>query len=160
MSIEAPYSKFNINGFKLYILVSLIAAGWLTYDGYFSKYEWSPNHKFYKEHVIDNEGVADSTMQFNKYGPFFLIVLAGYFGFRWNSVKDIKIVGDDNGLDTGKEVIAYDNIEKIDKTYFKEKGYFVITHKNKDGNEKDVRLSHKTYDNLEALLELIVSKIT
>lgn len=160
MSIEAPYSKFNINGFKLYIGACLIIGAVLAYDGYLSKYEWSGRYKFYKEHVVDNEGVADSTMQFNKYGPFGLIVLSVYFGFRWNSVKDIKIVCDDNGLDTGKEVIAYDNIEKIDKTHFKEKGYFIITHKNKDGNEKNVKLSHKTYDNLEVLLELIVSKIT
>lgn len=160
MAVEAPYSKFSIKGFKLYILVCLIAAGWFAYDGYFSEYEGSPNHKFYKEHVIENEGVPDSTMVFNRKAPPVLLLIAIIFSVRWYLVKNVKLVADDNGINTGKEVITYDSIEKIDKTHFDAKSYFIVTYKNKDGKEKDITFSHKTYDNLAEMLELLVAKIS
>ena len=57
-----------------------------------------------------------------------------------------------------KEKIAYDSIEKIDKTNFKSKGYFVITYKDQSGREVNRKLSDRTYDNLEAVLNEVVVK--
>ncbi len=59
-----------------------------------------------------------------------------------------------------KKKISYDSIQKIDKTKFKSKGYFVVTYKNDDGGEVAQKISDKTYDNLEPILELLVAKIT
>ena len=72
-----------------------------------------------------------------------------------------QVVADENELIiNGKEKIYYDSIQKIDKTHFKSKGFFVITYKSKDGGEVNRKLSYKTYDNLQAILDELVAKIT
>jgi len=59
-----------------------------------------------------------------------------------------------------KERIACDSIEKIDKTYFESKGYFVITYKDSQGGEVVRKLSNRTYDNMDAVLNELVMKIS
>ena len=72
-----------------------------------------------------------------------------------------KLVADENELViSAKEKIAYDSIEKIDKTHFEAKGVFVITYKNKTGNEVNRKLSRRRYDNLAAILDHLVAKIS
>ncbi len=161
MSIVAPLSKFKKNGFKIYISVCLVVAAVLAYDGYLSKYEWSKRQKFYKEHVLENEGVPDATMVFNQYVPFGLIVAALGLAGRFFMVKDWKLVLDENELAiNGKYSIACDRIEQIDRTHFEKKGYFVMRYKNKQGSETDLKLSDRAYDNMEEVLEGLIGKIS
>jgi len=159
MGIEAPISKFRKNNLKLYTAFCLIFAIIFAYDGYLSKYQWSHRRSFYEEHV--KEGKADDTMIFNRVVPFVLVAGAVFFMIRFGTVKDKKMLAEDNYLFiSDKERIPYDSIEKIDKTHFDSKGYFIITYKDKDGNEVNRKISDKSYDNLAAILEHLVAKIS
>jgi hypothetical protein len=152
MAIEAPLSKFKKTNFKIYILICVIAAVWFGYDGYFSK-------KFREEHAPD--GVPDGTMVFNQKAPPFFIAGALLFGVYLFAVRNKKIIADENELNIAdKEKIPYGSIEKIDKTYFDTKGVFTVTYKDKDGNEANRKLSSRKYDNLTAILDHLVAKIS
>ena len=152
MAIEAPLSKFKKTNFKIYILVCIIAAVWFGYDGYFSK-------KFKEEHAPG--GIPDSIMVFNRKAPPFFIGGAVLFGAYLFAIRNKKIIADENELNIAeKEKIAYDSIQKIDKTYFDEKGFFIVTYKGKDGNEANRKLSSRKYDNLAAILDHLVAKIS
>ena len=152
MAIEAPLSKFKRTNFKIYILVCIVAAAWFGYDGYFSK-------KFREKHAPD--GIADSTMVFNQKAPFFFIGGAVLLGLYLYAIRNKKITADENELIIAdKEKIAYGSIQKIDKTYFDEKGFFIVTYKGKDGNEANRKLSGRKYDNLAAILDHLVAKIS
>jgi hypothetical protein len=159
MAIEAPYSKYSKTNFKIAIAVCIGLAIVFAYDGYLSKYEWSLRRNFYEKHVKD--GKADSDMVFNRKSPFVLVplaaVLIGWFWLR----KNQKLVADEDGLAiNANEKIAYDSIQKIDKTYFASKHYFTVTYKDKDGNEVGRKLSSRKYDNLAPILEHLVAKIS
>ena len=159
MAIEAPISKHQKKNLKLYAVFCIVFAIVFGYDGYLSKYEWSRRRSFYDENVID--GKPNETMIFNQYAPIALIIGAAWFALRHQMIKNRKLVADEEGLvfsDGAK--IAYDAIEKIDKTHFSKKGVFVITYKNSGGREIDRRISDRNYDGLEAVLELLVSKIS
>jgi len=160
MTVEAPYSNYNLKSLKLYIAAALIIGTVLAYDGYLSKYEWSKRADFYKEHVTDNGGKPDSTMMFNQYAPPVCLLIALLFTVRFNSVKGRNVIAYDNSLVVCKHKIVYDTIQQIDKTHFDGKGYFVITYKNNQGTESELKLDKRTYDNLDAILELLVSKIS
>ncbi len=160
MAIVAPMSKFSLKGLKIYMGACIIAAAVLAYDGYLSKYEWSKRHGFYKEHVIDNNGEPDGAMKFNRVMPPILFAGAVLFGIRFAMIRNRKIVVDETGVVTPKQAIGYDSIEKIDRTNFDSKGYFVITYKNNRGGESVLKLSSKTYDDLQAILNELIAKIT
>ena len=161
MAIEALISKFKKNGLKIYIAVCIAVAIIFAYDGYLSKYKWSMRYNFYKEHVVDNDGKPTSTMNFNRKSPPFFIGLAVLLGAYLFAIKNKKIIADENELIiSNKERIAYDCIQKIDKTYFGSKGYFIIIYKNKDDREVNRKLSGRTYDNLAAVLDELVAKIS
>ena len=160
MAIEAPISKFKINGFKIYIAVCLIAAAVLAYDGYLSKYEWSKRHDFYIEHVVENDDNPDAIMTLNRRVPPVLFIVAILLGIRWYIIKDKKLIAGDNSLITPNREIAYDSVQTIDKTHFNSKGYFVITYKDYQGVDTDLKISDKNYDNLAAILDLLVAKIS
>jgi len=143
MPIEAPVSKFAKTNIKIYIGACLAAAVIFAYDGYLSKYKWSGRYSFYQEHVIDNGGIPNAAMKFN-------IV-----------IKRNKLIADENELVfSNKTKIAYDSIQKINKTHFDKKGYFVITYKNESGKEIARKISDRKYDNLKAILDHLVAKIT
>ena len=143
----------------MYIIACLIFAGVFAYDGYLSKYEWSHRRSFYEKHI--KEGKPDDTMMFNRISPIVLVVLAAFLFGRFRVLKNKKVLADENELIiSDEEKIAYDSIEKIDKTNFDSKGYFIITYKDKDGRENERRISDKTYDNLGAVLDHLVEKIT
>jgi hypothetical protein len=74
-------------------------------------------------------------------------------------IKGKKLIAGENELDTGKIKIAYDAIEKINKTHFDKKGFFIVTY-SQDGQNKELKLSDRTYDNLGQILDQIVSKIS
>jgi len=159
MAIEAPYSKHNKTNFKIGIVLCIVAAIIYAYDGYLSKYEWSLRRSFYEEHVKD--GKPDFDMLFNQKSPFVFVALAAILTAWLWACRNKKLLADENELVTSaKEKISYDSIQQIDKTYFDKKGFFVITYKDKDGKEVRRKLNDRTYDNLAAILEHLVAKIS
>jgi hypothetical protein len=161
MAIEAPVSKFTKTNIKIYIAACLAAAVIFAYDGYLSKYKWSGRYNFYKEHVLDNDGRPTQTMNFNRKSPPFFIGAAVLFAVYLFVIKNNKLIADENGLVfSAKEKIPYDSIQKINKTYFEKKGFFVITYKNESGNQVDRKITERKYDNLPAILYHLVAKIS
>lgn len=159
MVIEAPYSKYSKTNFKIGIVLCVAVAIIFAYDGYLSKYEWSLRRSFYEEHVKD--GKPDFDMVFNQKSPFVFVGLAAVITAWFWARKNKKVLADENELIiSDKERISYDSIQQIDKTYFEKKGFFVITYKDKDGKEVRHKLNERTYDNLAAILEHLVAKIS
>lgn len=159
MAIEAPYSKYNKTNFKIGIGLCIVAAIVFAYDGYLSKYEWSLRRSFYEDHVKDD--IPDGDMVFNQKSPFVLVSLAAVLTALFLIRKNKRLLADENELIiSAKEKISYDSIQKINKTYFDKKGIFIITYKNQDGREVNRKLNNRTYDNLKAILEHLVSKIS
>jgi hypothetical protein len=158
MAIEAPISKTKKNNLKIYAVACIIFAIIFAYDGYLSKYEWSHRSSFYEKHV--KEGNPDDTMIFNRIAPIFLVALAAVLmGWFW-TLKNKKLLADEKGLFlSNKEKISYDSVQKIDKTHFNSKGFFIITYKNKNGSEVNRKLSDRTYDNLAAVLDKLVAEL-
>ncbi|KKK88766.1 hypothetical protein LCGC14_2739850 [marine sediment metagenome] len=153
MAIEAPLSKYKKNNFKIAIAICIGLAIWFAYDGYFNK-------NFIEKHK-DADGNPDSTLLFNQKSPPFFIGAAVLFGVYLLAMGNKKVIADENELIIGgKERLSYDSIQKIDKTHFGSKGYFIITYKNKNGGEVNRKLSDRMYDNLAAVLDELVAKIT
>jgi hypothetical protein len=159
MAIEAPISKSKKANLKIYIVACIVFAIVFAYDGYLSKYQWSHRRSFYEKHV--KEGRPDDMMIFNQKAPIFLVALAAVLMGRLWAIKDKKLLAGENELViSDKEKISYDSIQKIDKTHFNSKGFFLITYKNKNGSEVNRKLSDRTYDNLAAVLDKLVAKIS
>ncbi|GAG33188.1 unnamed protein product [marine sediment metagenome] len=159
MAIEAPYSKYSKNSFKIGIVLFVAMAIIFAYDGYLSKYEWSLRRSFYEEHVKD--GKPDFDMVFNQKSPFVFVGLAAVTTVWFWARKNKKLLADENELIiSDKKRISYDSIQQIDKTYYEKKGFFVITYKDKGGKEVRRKLNDRTYDNLAAILEHLVAKIS
>ena len=159
MAIEAPYSKHGKTNFKIGIVLCVAVAIIFAYDGYLSKYEWSLRRSFYEEHVKD--GKPDFDMVFNQKSPLVFVGLAAVTTVWFWARKNKKVLADENELIiSNKERISYDSIQQIDKTYYEKKGFFVITYKDKGGKEIRRKLNDRTYDNLAAILEHLVAKIS
>ncbi len=152
MAIEAPLSKYKKNNFRIGIVILVGLAIWFAYDGYRSE-------EFIKKHT-DQNGKPDSTLVFNRKAPPYLVGAAVLLGVYLFVIKDKKVVADESSLIVGKRQIAYDSIEKIDKTHFDSKGYFVITYKDYQGVDTNLTLSDRIYDNLSAVLDELVAKIS
>ena len=163
MAIEAPLSKYKKQNLLIMVAVLVGLAGWFTYDGYISE-------KFQAEHVetneqgepvLDEEGnpVPDSTLVFNRKSPPFFLG-AGLLGAVYFFViKGKKVVAGEKSLILPGKEIQYDSIEKINKTFFDKKGYFIVTYK-EGGTEVDVKLSDRSYDNMAAVLDELVKQIS
>lgn len=159
MTIEAPISKFKKTNLKIYIAVCIVFAGVFAYDGYLSRYHWSLRRSFYEEHV--EEGKPDDTMIFNQKAPIFLAAIAALLTAWFWTAKHKKLLADENELIiSDKERIPYDSIQKIDRTRFKSKGFFIVTYRNNDGREVNRKFSDRAYDNLAAILDHLVAKIS
>ena len=159
MAIEAPYSKYSKNNFKIGIVLFLAMAIIFAYDGYLSKYEWSLRRSFYEENVKD--GKPNFDMVFNQKSPFVFVGLAAVTTAWFWARKNKKLLADENELIiSNKEKISYDSIQQIDKTYYEKKGFFVITYKTEGDNEVNWKVSDRQYDNLAAILEHLVAKIS
>jgi hypothetical protein len=161
MAIEAPISKFKKTNLKIFLGICIAIAIIFAYDGYLSKYKWSGRYSFYKKQVIDNDGKPTPAMNFNRKSPPFFLAGAVVFAVILYVVKDKKLIADENELViSDKKRIPYDSIQQINKTYFEKKGFFVITYKNKGEGVARLRLSDRKYDNLSAVLEHLVAKIS
>lgn len=153
MAIEAPVSKFKKNNLKIFIVVCVVLAAWFAYDGYF-------NEKFIEKNT-DADGNPDSTLAFNQKAPPYLAgaaaLLAGYLFV----ISKKKVVAEENELVINDKIkISYDSIQKIDKTNYESKGFFIITYNELNGSEANQRISDKNYDNLAPILEHLVEKIS
>lgn len=151
MAIEATLSRYKKKNL-LFMMVGLIGIGlWFGYDGY-------KNDKFIKKNTTA-EGTPNSTLNFNRKSPPFFIGAGILLGIYFLTIKGKKITANDNGLQTDKEAIAYVAIEAVNKTHFDSKGYFIVTYTD-NGQSKEVKFSDRTYDNLPAVLDHIVAKIS
>ena len=153
MPIEASISKYKKTNLKIYIILCIGVAAWFAYDGYLNK-------SFIEKNTNDN-GTPKSTLVFNQKAPPFFAGAAILFGVYLFVIKNRKLIADENELIfSDKETIPYNSIQSINKTYFEKKGFFVITHKDEHGKEIDRKLSDRTYDNLAAILDHLVAKIS
>jgi hypothetical protein len=152
MSVIAPYCQYKKTNFKLGILILLVAAVWFAYDGYKSE-------TFKKRHT--KNGTPDSTLAFHRKSPPFFAAGAVALAIILAVMKGKKIVADEQELilsDGSK--IAYNTIESIDPKEYATKGYFVVEYKAQDGQKKFCKISNRDFDNLDAVKELLVAKIT
>ena len=153
MAIEAPYSKYRKSNFKIAIFVCIVLASWCAYDGYF-------NQKWIEDH-IDSDGNPEPYLVFNRRAPIFLFGAAALCGAYLFVIKNKKLVAEENELVISCcEKISYDAIQSVDKTNFESKGCFVITYHDETGKEVNRKLSDRAYDNLAAVLEHLVAKIS
>ena len=153
MAIEAPISKFKKNNLKIYIAVCIGLMIWCVYDAHF-------NAKF-QEKYTDADGNPTGWLVINRSAPPYLIGAAALLGAYLFAIRNKKLSADENELIiSAKEKIPYDSIQKIDRTHFDKKDFFVITYKNKNDREVERKLSSRTYDNLAAILDHLVAKIS
>ncbi len=152
MAIIAPVSRYKINTYIILFFGCLAMGGWFYYDGYH-------NQKFITEHT-NPDGTPNDTLVFNqKAWPYLIgaaVVVAGLFVMN----RGRKVVADDKVLVIGSRTIPYDSIQKINKTNFDTKGFFIITFQGSSGNETDLKLSSRTYDNLSAVLDRLIEAIS
>ena len=152
MTIEAPLSRYKKQNMLIAITVMIGLAVWFYYDGHYKT-------SFIEKHT-DAEGNPDSTLMFNQKSPPFLILGGVLVGIYFVAVRNKKVIVDDEGLKACGKTIGYDVIEKINKTHFDTKGYFVVTYKDLQGQSCDLKLSDRIYDNLPAVLDHLVAKIS
>lgn len=153
MAVEAPISKFKKHNILFFIAVCIAMAGWFGYDGYINK-------KFIEEHT-NEDGSPNSTLIFNKKSPPFFVGAAVLLGVYFYMIKGKRLLADENELIiNNKNKITYDSIEKIDKTYFDSKGFFVITYKNANSKETNLKISDRAYDGIDKILDYLVEKIS
>ncbi len=153
MALEAPLSKYRKNTLKIWMAVCIGFAVYCTYDGFFSE-------NFKAKHT-DSEGRPDHTLIFNQKSPPYLIGAAVLLGACMFAVRNKKLIAGENELVINeKKRIPYDAIQQIDRTHFNSKGFFVITYEDQSDRRLKQKLSDRTYDNLAAILELLVAKIS
>lgn len=153
MAVIAPFSKYKKNNFKVGIVICVLCAVWFTYDGYY-------NEKFRQKHT-NEDGTPDSSLAFNQKSPPYFIGAAVLLAAGWFFLKNKKIVAGENELILyNNKKIPYDAIEKIDRTCFDSKGYFIVTYKNESNKEVDLKISARKFDNLQSILDLLVAKIS
>jgi hypothetical protein len=153
MAVEAPISKFKKSNLKIYIVLCICLAGWCIYDGYFNE-GWIERH-------TNADGSRQAYLVVNRNAPPYLIGAAVVLAVYLFVIRNKKIIAGENELIIGDKVkIPYDSIQQIDKTRFKSKGIFIIMHKNDQGRDVERKISDRTYDNLEALLDELVARIS
>lgn len=152
MAIEAPISKYKKNNLIIYMAVCAGLTIWCIYDGYLNK-------DFIDKYTVD--GKETGWLVINRKAPPYLIGATVLLGVYLLTLRNKRLLADENELIiSDKKRIAYDSIQKIDKTYFDKKGFFFITYKDQNGSEIDLKISDRMYDNLAAVLEHLVAKIS
>ena len=153
MPVIAPVSRHRKTNLVLYIVVCVVLAAWCAYDGYINQ-SWIAEH-------ANPDGTPQPYLTFNRQGPFYFGAAAALLAVYLAVIRNKKITAEEDKLVlAGGETIPFDAIEKVDKTYFKSKGFFVITYTNERGRQVRRKLSDRNYDNLGAVLELVIEKIS
>jgi len=152
MAVVAPLAKYKKTNYKIWFMILFVAGAWFFYDG-------TRNEKFIAKHT--RNGVADHTLVFHRKAPPYMIGAAFLIAIYAYTVRNKKIVADEESLVLSDvEEIPYKSMDSIDKTNYDSKGYFLIIYKGKDGKPAEKKMSNRTWDNLDEVLELLVSKIT
>ena len=156
MNIEAPLSRYKKQNLII-AMAALFGLGiWFYYDGHY-------NTKFIEKHtVVDELGQEqpNATLLFNQKAPPYLFAAGVAVVIYFFVIRNKKVVADDTALHADGKTVEYGAIEKIDKTHFDRKGFFVLTYKDPQGQNRDLKLSDRTYDNLPAVLDHVVAKIS
>jgi hypothetical protein len=153
MALIAPLSKYKKKTFVIWMTVLIGFSAYCVYDGYF-------NENFKGKHT-GRDGKPNGTLVFNQKAPIYLVGVAVLMGAYLFVIRNRKVVAEENAIVIdGKINITYDSIQKIDKTDFDSKGHFTFTYQGPDGKEIDRKLSDKDYDNLQAILDHLVAKIS
>jgi hypothetical protein len=153
MAIEAPLSRHSKNSLIIMIVALLGFAAWTIYDGFFRE-------SFIKEHTLE-DGQPDSTLLFNQKSPPYLFALAGLVGLRWFQIRQRKIIAQESIIVTSnKTQIPYDTIQQIDKTHFDKKGIFIVTYTDADGKLRKHCFDDRKYDNMKAILDHLIERIS
>jgi len=153
MAITAAASKFRKTNLKIYIAICIGLAIWCAYDGHFNK-KWIERH-------TNPDGSEQPYLVFNKNAPPYFVGAAVLLTVYFFVFKNKKIIADEKELIiSDRKRIPYDSIQKIDRTQFDSKGFFLITYKDENNCEISYKLSDRVYDNLPAILEHLVAKIS
>lgn len=103
----------------------------------------------------------DGIMLFNRISPLVFMAVALILVASFWRCKGDRVVAEENELIlSGRERISYDAVERIDKTHFQKKGFFTVVYRANGDTEVTRKLSDRQYDNLGAILDHLVSKIT
>jgi hypothetical protein len=152
MAVVAPFARYKKTNLKIYIGLLLIFAVYFYYDGHYGK-------KFIAKHTVN--GKPDSSLIFNRTSPPYLFAAAVAIAVYAWTVRNKKIVADDQKLIISEnEKISYTSIQSVNKSSYDSKGFFIVDYKDDSGSLQHKIISTRTYDNLDAVLELLVSKIT
>lgn len=152
MAIEATLSRYKKNNLIIMIALLIGLGIWFYYDGHY-------NQDFISKHTQE-DGSADSTLSFNRKAPPFMVGAGILLGIYLVIIKGRKVVAEESELCSGTLKIPYSTIEKINKTHFDKKGYFILTYTDGSGQSKELKFSDRMYDNLPAVLDHIVAKIS
>jgi hypothetical protein len=146
MTIEAPLSKYKRNSFLIGMAICVGLSVWCAYDGYLSPTFKEAHHEWWVT---------------NRAAPFILLPFAAIMGIWLHAIRGRKLVANDSELViANKSRISYDAIESIDRTDFEGKGSFTIIYKHANGREAKRKLSDREFDNLAAVLDLLIAKIS
>ena len=152
MAIEARLSRYKKNNLLIMIALLIGLGVWFYYDGHY-------NQGFISKHTQE-DGTADSTLSFNRKAPPFMVGAGILVGIYLAAIRGRKVVADETELCSRGLKIPYSAIEKINKTHFDKKGYFILTYTDGSGQHKELKFSDRMYDNLPAVLDHLVAKIT
>ena len=156
MTIEAPLSRYKKQNLMI-AMAALFGLGiWFYYDGHY-------NTKFIEKHMeVDAQGQErpNATLLFNQKAPPFMFAGGVAVVVYFFVIRNKKVVADELALNANGKTVEYTAIEKIDKTHFEKKGFFVVTYNNAQGCRCDLKLNDRTYDNLPAVLDHVVAKIS
>ncbi len=152
MSVSATYSKHKLGNYRIAVIALVALSIWCAYDGYY-------NQDFIEKHTTE-EGKADDTLIFCQKFPFLGIPAALAAGGAFFYFRKKELTADEQALvlSSGKQ-IDYDKIQEIDHTDFEKKGKFQIKYAENE-SEKFITLSDKKWDNLNGILEHLISKIS
>ncbi|OQA02953.1 MAG: hypothetical protein BWY69_00747 [Planctomycetes bacterium ADurb.Bin401] len=152
MAVVAPLAKYKKTNYKIWFLILFVAGVWFLYDGY-------KNEKFIAKHTRD--GQPDHTLLFHRKAPPFLIAGAVAVAIYSFVVNGKRIVADENELILSNgEKISYSSMESINKTEYASKGSFIIAYKGPDGKTVEKKISNRSWDNMDAVLDFLVTKIS
>jgi len=187
MAIEAPVSKYKKTNLKIYIAFCIGLVIWCVYDGYFNekfkeKYT-GPDGKAKGWLVVNRNAppyLIGAAVLFSAY--LFAIrnkkivadenelIISGKEKIPYEAIQKIdkthfrsklerrtaerEFVGHPQG---GLQEIKEEAKEEVEG---EPTGYFIITYKDKSGNEVNRKLSDRKYDNLGLILDHLVVKIS
>ena len=152
MTLEAPLSRYKKQNMLIAIVALVGLAVWCVYDGHYNK-------SFIKKHVDEN-GNPHGWLVVNRIAPPYLIAGAALTTGYFFAVRNKKVVADESELKACGKTIEYSAIESINKTHFDSKGFFVVTFKDPQGQNRALKLSKYTYDNIPAVLDHLIAKIS